>query len=340
MAGTNDLYATLGVAKNASDAEIKRAYRKLAREHHPDVNPGKPEAEQRFKAVAGAYDVLSSRDKRALYDEFGEEGLRGGFDPEQARAYRSWADGSRQRGSETNEVPFDFDLGELLQRARRGRRREGTFPIDGEDLHAAVELDLATALRGTELDLTVPSRSTCAVCSGTGARLGDRGTLPAPCSHCHGQGFVVAEQTLRIRIPAGADEGDELRVRGKGSPGLFGGAPGDVLIRTHVRPHPHFTRAGLDLRLTVPITLGEAHRGGTISVPTPDGPVNMKVPARSQQHAQLRLKGKGAQRGSARGDLYVTLDVRLPDADDEALSALLDQTDRFYTRDPREGIAL
>jgi molecular chaperone DnaJ len=369
MAGTNDLYATLGVAKNASDEEIKRAYRKLAREHHPDVNPGKPEAEERFKAVAAAYDVLSNREKRSLYDEFGEEGLRGGFDPEQARAYRRWEDGSRQRGA---EAPYEFDLEDLLRRPQRGGTREVRFPIDGEDLHAVVELDLATALRGTELELKVPSRATCDLCSGSGDQPGEpaetcptcggggrtqvirgpmrmtsacetclgRGKLHRPCGKCHGQGFLSDEQLLRVRIPAGADEGDELRVRGKGTPGLFGGAAGDVLIRTHLRPHPHFVRDGLDLRLTLPITLGEARRGGTISVPTPDGSVTMKLPARSQQGAQLRLKGKGVQRGSARGDLYVTLEVRLPEVEDDELTALLEQTGRFYPNDLRKGIAL
>ncbi|MEY4582434.1 MAG: hypothetical protein RL701_7137 [Pseudomonadota bacterium] len=176
MADQADLYATLGVAKTATDDEIKRSYRKLAREHHPDVNPGKPEAEEKFKTLAAAYDVLSAKDKRALYYEFGIEGLRGGFDPEQARSYRRWADASRAgpragQGGHHTEVPFDFDISELLGQAR-GRQTGTPYPIDGEDLLASVELDLATALRGTELELRVPSRAPCAVCSGGGARPG------------------------------------------------------------------------------------------------------------------------------------------------------------------------
>jgi molecular chaperone DnaJ len=381
MATEPDLYATLGVSKTASEDEIKSSYRKLARKHHPDVNPGKPEAEEKFKALSAAYEVLSDRTKRALYDEFGMEGLRGGFDPEQARSYRRWADargaGARATGGSQGDaggVPFDFDLSDLFGQAR-GRQPHGDdtpFPIDGEDLFATVELDLATALRGTELELRVPSRAPCSVCSGSGERPGSQphtcsscdgtgrsqvvrgpmrmvaacpncggtGKIHDPCDNCHGQGFTTSEQTLRIRLPAGAAEGDELRVRGKGSPGLFGGAAGDVIIRTHVKPHPHFERDGLDLTLKLPITIGEAHRGGAISVPTPTGPVQMKIPARTQQGARLRLKGKGVTRGTAHGDLYVVLDVRLPDSDDPALSERLADTDRFYSKNLREGVEL
>ena len=373
MATQTDLYAALGVSKTASEGEIKKAYRKLARELHPDVNPGKPEAEDKFKTVAAAYDVLSNKEKRALYDEFGQEGLRGGFDPEQARSYRRWADHSQTGRQSGGEVPFDFDLSDLMNQARRARGpTQAPFPIDGEDLHASVQLDLATALRGTEVELRVPSRAPCDVCAGSGARPGSApkvcptcdgtgrtqvvhgpmrlmstcptckgtGQLQEPCEKCHGEGYLVSEQTLRVRIPAGADEGDELRVRGKGSPGLFGGAPGDVVIRTHLEPHAHFERTGLDLRLKLPITLSEAQRGGSIAVPTPTGKVQMTVPPHTQQGAQLRLKGKGVARGNKSGDLYVTLEVRLPDRDDAALTELLAETDKFYSKDLREGVEL
>jgi curved DNA-binding protein len=309
MAADNNLYETLGVAKTASDDEIKKSYRKLARELHPDVNPGKPEAEDKFKAVAAAYDVLSNKDKRALYDEFGTEGLRGGFDPEQARSYRRWSDGreaGRRATGFEDGAPFDFDLSDLFAQARA---RQAAYPSDGQDLLASVELDLATALYGTEVELRAPSAD---------------GT----------------EQTLRVRIPPGADDGDELRVRGKGAPGRHGGSPGDVVIRTSIKPHPYFQRTGLDLELRLPITLGEAVRGGAISVPTPSGPVQMKIPARSQQGAKLRLKGKGVARGNERGDLYVVLDVRLPESDDPALGELLAQVDRFYAGNVREGVEL
>lgn len=311
MAQDTDLYATLGVAKTASEDEIRKAYRKLARQHHPDVNPGKPEAENKFKEVAAAYDVLSHKDKRALYDEFGTEGLRGGFDPEQARSYQRWSEGrdaGRRATGREEDLPFDFDLNDLFAQARA---RQASFPIDGPDLAATVELDLASALRGTEVELRMPA------------------------SQASGD-----DQSLRVRIPAGADDGDELRVRGKGAPGINGGAPGDLVIRTRVKPHAHFQRHGLDLELRLPITLGEAMRGGPVSVPTPSGPVQLKIPPRSQQGAKLRLKGKGVARGKETGDLYVVLDVRLPDGDDPELSTLLAETDRFYTSNVREGVAL
>jgi curved DNA-binding protein len=312
MAADTDLYATLGVSKTASEDEIRKAYRKLARQHHPDVNPGKPEAEDKFKAVAAAYEVLSHQDRRALYDEFGAEGLRGGFDPEQARSYRRWSEGreaGRRATGQDQDLPFDFDLSDLFAQARA---RQGAFPMDGQDLLATVELDLASALRGSEVELRVPA----------------------------GVGTGGEEQTVRVRIPAGADDGDELRVRGKGAPGVNGGAPGDVVIRTQIKPHKYFERTGLDLKLRLPLTLGEATRGGPVSVPTPSGPVQLKIPPRSQQGAKLRLRGKGVARGKEQGDLYVMLDVRLPDSDDPALTELLAQTDRFYAGNVRQGVEL
>lgn len=310
MAEDTDLYATLGVSKTASEDEIRKAYRQLARQHHPDVNPGKPEAEDKFKAVAAAYDVLSHKEKRALYDEFGSEGLRGGFDPEQARSYRRWTEG-RDAGRRATGFDEDlpFDLSDLFTQARA---RQASFPVDGPDMLATVELDLASALRGTEVELRMP---------GSG-------------------GAGSEEQTVRVRIPAGADDGDELRVRGKGAPGSHGGAPGDLVIRTVVRPHANFERHGLDLQLRLPITLGEAVRGGPVSVPTPTGVVQLKIPPRSQQGAKLRLKGKGVSRGKETGDLYVLLEVRLPESDDPALTTLLSEADRFYASNVREGVAL
>jgi molecular chaperone DnaJ len=369
MADENEFYGVLGVARTASDDEIRRAYRKLARTYHPDVNPGKPEVEEKFKRLSAAYEVLSNKEKRALYDEFGADALRGGFDPEQARAYRSWADRKQAAGVGGGEVPFEFDLSDLMGTGR-GRSRE--WPIDGQDLTATVELDLATALRGAEVELRVPSRFPCDECAGTGEKpasqpqtcptcggagrtqvvrgplrmmsicpsCGGDGKVHAPCTKCGGAGMLVGEREARVRIPSGADDGSELRVRGQGAPGLFGGAPGDLLIQTRVRSHPHFRREGLDLRLKLPITLVEAYRGASISVPTPTGSVQMKVPPRTQQGAQLRLRGKGVRRGEQCGDLYVELEVRLPDADDARLTEAIAATESFYTRSVREGVEL
>lgn len=359
-----DLYDTLGVDPGATEEAIRRAYRKLARKHHPDVNPDDPGAEEKFKALSAAFEVLTNKEKRALYDEFGKEGLRGGFDPEQARAYQRWA-----------EVPHPRTQGEyedLLHPARAHGRGPSIAPIDGEDLFVRVELALGEALRGTELDVETPSRSPCTTCAGSGARprakrracptcdgggqtevvrgalrivaacpsCGGSGTVRDACAHCQGAGYLTSQQTLRVRIPAGAADGETLRVRGRGTAGLFGGATGDVIVRIAVQPHAHFERDGLDLALTLPVTLAEAQHGGSIAVPTPTGSVQLKVPPRSKQGAVLRLKDRGVRRGADCGDLYVTLNVQLPDRADPELDRLLAETTRFYTRDVRTGISL
>jgi curved DNA-binding protein len=310
-----DLYATLGVSREAKPEEIRSAYRKLARKHHPDLNPGDKKAEEQFKRIAAAYEVLSDPEKRKLYDEFGEQGIKGGFDPEQARQYRRWQEARRTSGA-AEDQPFDFeldvddlrgfgDLGDLFG-AARGRGRRGPVPRRGQDVVAEVPLDFGTALKGTMIDVTNP---------------------------------VSGEQS-RIRIPPGSDEGSELRVRGKGAPGRNGGPPGDLIIRTRVRPHPHFRREGLDLHLKLPVTIAEAYAGTSVDVPTPDGPVRLKIPPRTQQGARLRLREKGVAREGRRGDLYVEIDVRLPDRDDAALAEALAGTDRLYDRPVREGITL
>jgi DnaJ-class molecular chaperone len=294
------LYDTHGVAQNASADEIRKAYRKLARTHHPDVNPGNTAAEARFKNVAAAYDVLSDEKKRKAYDEFGEESLQGGFDPEKAREYKRWQASRQQRASSFGEQegPIDFDFSEFF-----GGRAQPRGPMRGGDLHASVDIDLKQAIEGTELQADLPG---------------------------HGN--------VRVRIPKGADTGSTLRVPGKGSPGRNGGPPGDLVIETIVRPHPLFQRDGLDLHVTVPVTLAEAYNGASIEIPTFDGPVILKVPPRSQQHARLRLRGKGVTRKDEHGDLFVELDVRMPDRADAALSQALSAADALYSRPVREGL--
>jgi molecular chaperone DnaJ len=373
MADATDYYEVLGVARDASADEIKKQYRKLARKHHPDVNPGDKHAEEQFKRISAAYEVLSSADKRKLYDEFGAEGLRGGFDPEQARAYQRWTqDRATSRGSE-QDIPFDFDLGDLFGGRGHGRRRSSQgFALAGEDLHATVALDFVTALRGTLISVRTPAVTTCPACVGSGEepgsvprscpecdgtgkrqiargplnltaicpRCGGDGKIHDACSTCGGAGMRPNEQTVEIRIPPGADDGSELRVRGKGGPGVGGGPPGDLIIRTQVEPHPHFTRDGLDLTLRLPVTFHEAYGGATISVPTPSGVVQMKVPPRAQNGSKLRLRGKGVTRGSSVGDLYVELQVRVPDQADEALETALRESDKLYAKPLREEIRL
>jgi DnaJ-class molecular chaperone len=297
-----NLYETLGVKRDASDADIRKAYRKLAKKHHPDVNPGNKAAEDRFKAVSSAYEVLSDPKKRADYDEFGEASLQGGFDPARAREYARWQDrrtqgGGFQGGGFQGGGPVEFDFAELFNR-RRG-------PSRGQDVHATFQMDLRQAVEGAEVAIDVPEQG-----------------------------------TVRVRIPPGADTGSVIRLAGKGGPGARGGPPGDLVIETEVRPHPVLRREGLDLYLTLPVTLDEAYNGASVDVPTFDGTVVLKIPPRSQNHARLRLRGKGIERKSTRGDLFVELDVRMPDRQDDALAAALKTAGDAYSRPVREGLAL
>jgi DnaJ-class molecular chaperone len=308
-----DLYGLLGVSRSASDDDIKKAYRSLARKLHPDLNPGDADAEQRFKEVSAAYDVLSDPKLRALYDEFGEAGLGQGFDPEQARAYQQY----QQRRSASGAQPGDvhgFDLEDLEElfggRFSRSDFSAG-FPRRGRDLAATVEISLREALQGTEVSLQAPNRV---------------GTATGP--------------VITVRIPKGAAHGDRLTVKGKGLSDPRGGPPGDLIIETLVRKHEHFRREGLHLHLTLPVALAEAYNGGTVDVPTPDGNVKLKIPPGSQSGSRLRLKDKGVLRGKQRGDLYVELRVMLPDQRDETLAAALDAASSLYSTPVRQGIAL
>jgi DnaJ-class molecular chaperone len=304
---TESLYDLLGVAKTVSADELRKAYRKLARKHHPDVNPGDKRAEERFKKISAAYDVLSDEKKRAAYDEFGDDALSGSFDPDKARAYKAEQERRARartyhRAAPTHDAdddggPVEFDLSELFGRARG--------PVRGPDIHAAIEMDLRQAIAGAEVALDVPG---------------------------HG--------TMRVRIPPGADDGSVIRLAGKGAPGVGGGPAGDLVIETAVRAHPHVRRDALDLYLTLPITIDEAYNGASIDVPTFEGTVVVKVPPRSQNRAKLRLKGKGIPRKDTRGDLYVELDVRMPDQPDDALAAALRAADAAYSSPVRQEVVL
>jgi DnaJ-class molecular chaperone len=290
------LYDMLGVQKNASADDIRKAYRKLARRHHPDVNPGNAKAEESFKKVSSAYEVLSDEKRRAAYDEFGDESLQGGFDAVKAREYARWHEAKQQRTSQYGNGPADFDFAEMFGRARG--------PSRGADLHASMQMDLRQAIEGTEISLDLPGGN------------------------------------QRVRIPPGADDGSVIRLAGKGSPGPRGGPAGDLVIEIGVSPHPLVHREGLDLAMTVPVSLDEAYNGASIEVPTFDGPVVLKVPPRSQNGAKLRLRGKGVPRKDTRGDMIVTLAVRMPDKADDALAAALRESAAAYTTPVREELRL
>jgi len=305
-----DLYEVLGVAKDAPKDTVRKAYRKLARELHPDVNPGDDAAEERFKEVAAAYDVLSDEEKRKAYDEFGFDSLQTGFDPEKARAYQQWQQGRQRTGYAGGPGGFGggvADMGDLGDFFNRMRQQQARRPRRGGDVHASLSIDLATAMKGTQVSVDVPA-------AGGGTR------------------------SVQVRIPPGADDGDTLRIRGKGGPGSNGAPSGDLVIEVRVQTHPMFERDGLHLRLELPVTLHEAYAGAKIAVPTMDGEVTMTIPAGSQSGQTLRLKGKGVARGKKTGHLYVTLKVLLPEPGDEALTAALEEAEALYDGDVRKAV--
>ncbi len=351
MAKAQDLYAALGVDRTASTEDIRKAYRKLARKLHPDVNPGNKQAEERFKEVTHANDVLGDPEKRKLYDEFGEEGLQSGFDPARAREFKRWQESGGFRFGDGGGGEGGFDFGSF--RVRRGEgggfsdilseifgqgaRATSPEPEVGSDLEHEVEIDLLDALRGVTMPVTVRRPAPCPTCHGTG-RVGRKA-----CTACGGTGVVEKREKLQVKIPAGVADGARVRVSGKGGSGRGGGAAGDLYFRVKVRPHPRIQREGKDLTLEVPVTVSEAMLGATITVPTPQGSIKLKVPPGSQGGQRLRVPGRGAPdpKGGSPGDLYVRLMVQVPNkAEREHLRDALAALEKAYGENPRAELTL
>lgn len=369
-----DYYQILGVKRGASQEEIRNAYRKLARKYHPDINPGNKEAESKFKDLAAAYDVLSDDKKRKLYDEFGEDGLAAGFDPEKARSYQQWRQQSARSGG-AYEFNVD-DLGDLFGSFggmfRQSPHRQAG-PIPGQDIHSSMEIDFLDAVRGYQTAITLERPVACETCKGSGAKPGTKpatcpqcrgsgsqsvgqgpmqfrqtcprcmgsGRLPGdPCATCRGSGRVLRPETIRVNIPPGAEPGKQIRLRGKGEAGVHGGAAGDLLITPRIRPHPLFTRSGRDLTMELPITVGEALRGAHVEVPTPVGTIKVNIPAGAQSGQQLRIKGKGvaAHGQTPAGDLFLRLMIRVPK--EKVAHDAIEKIDRAYNEDVRKDVRL
>ncbi|MCX7715124.1 MAG: molecular chaperone DnaJ [Clostridia bacterium] len=341
MAEKRDYYEVLGVSKGASDAEIKKAYRREAKKYHPDLHPGDKAAEAKFKEINEAYEVLSDPEKKARYDQFGHAGVDPSFGA---------GGGSGFGGFE------DFDLGDIFGNIFGGfggfggnSRRNG--PRRGSDIRQVIEITFEEAAFGCEKDINVTKTEHCGSCGGSGAK---QGTSPETCSHCHGTGQVKTQQRtpfgymtnvgtcphcggsgkvikepcascrgtgkirvnkkINVKIPAGIDEGQTIQLQGQGEPGERGGPFGDLLITMRIRKHDLFSRKGFDVFVDMPITFVQAALGDTLKVPTLDGIVEYDMPEGTQTGTMFRLREKGIPhiRGKGRGDQYVTVNIEVP----------------------------
>ncbi|PZP58264.1 MAG: molecular chaperone DnaJ [Azospira oryzae] len=329
-----DYYEVLGVNRDASDDEIKKAYRRLAMKYHPDRNPDNPKAEEHFKEVKEAFEVLSDPGKRAAYDQFGHAGV----DPTVGAGTSAGFGGFGSFADAFGDIFGDiFGTG--------GRSRASMYR--GADLRYNLEITLEQAARGTETKIRVPTLATCEACHGSGARPGSspvtcptcrghgqvrmqqgffsiqqtcptcHGTgkhIPNPCGDCGGSGRVKKHKTLSVKIPPGVDDGDRIRLSGEGEAGLSGGPPGDLYVVIHIAPHPVFTREGNDLHCEMPISFATAALGGEIEIPTLEGAAKIRIPPETQSGKVFRLRGKGikALRSNAVGDLLVRVVVETP----------------------------
>jgi molecular chaperone DnaJ len=327
-----DYYEVLGVARGASVDDIKKAYRRLALQYHPDKNPGDTTAEEKFKEAAEAYAVLSDEEKRARYDRFGHAGTAGmgGFDPNQFADF----------GDILGDL---FGFGDFF--GTRGRR--SNRPARGNDLRYDLTLEFEEAVFGKEVSIDVPRIVTCTVCSGSGSKPGTQPTtcsgcggrgqvrysqgffavsrtcpqcggagkvIRDPCANCNGAGRVQEEKKISVKVPAGVDDGTRLRVAGEGESGFNGGPPGDLYVFISVREHPKFTRRDYDIHSEQAISFTQAALGAEVKTDTIDGPETLKIPAGTQPNQVFRLRGKGVQylQSAGRGDHYVHVSVKVP----------------------------
>lgn len=360
-----DYYAVLGVPEGASAKDVARAYKKLAKQHHPDANPGDREAEERFKEVSGAYDVIGDPDKRREYDEVRHMVAAGG--PGGGRGDPRFAPGGMR---------FDFDsggvgdiLGGLFGRSRRGR---APGPQRGHDLETELHVGFLEAVSGVTSSVRFTAEAACSSCAGSGARAG---TSPEICQQCGGSGQVAVDQgpfsfeqvctacggrgrivreacetcggrgtemrsrEVKVRVPAGIDDGQRIRVKGRGAAGAHGGPAGDLYVVVHVRKHPIFVRRGANLTVKVPVTFAEATLGAEVKVPTLEDPVTVRIPPGTPSGKVLRVRGRGVPAGaSGRGDLLVSIDVHVPEELTEEQRSSVEALAAAFTSDPRAAL--
>jgi len=305
MAG-KDYYSILGVSRNASEREIKQAYRRLAREYHPDVNPGDKSAEAKFKEMNEAYEVLSDKEKRKKYDQFGDK-WQYAEQFAQAQQASSW-DFSRAGGAQGfrfEEVDLDSLFGDLFGGEFRRRR---VRPRRGHDIEYSIGVTLEEAYHGTKRNITLQGEESCPTCQGTGR------IQNVPCSVCRGAGVVSRTKRLEVKIPPGVKTGSRVRIAGKGQPGYAGGASGDLYLVVSVKPHKLFERRDDNLYVEVAVPLTVAVLGGEVQVPSPKGKLALKIPPETQNGRTFRLAGQGMPHlgNSSRGDLLAKVKVVLP----------------------------
>lgn len=350
MADKRDYYEVLGVNKNATENEIKHAYRKLAKKYHPDMNPGDKNAEEKFKEATEAYEVLSDPEKKARYDQFGHAAFEQGGGG--AGGFGGFDFGSGDMGDIFGDIFGDFFGGG----SRGGARRNG--PRQGANLRAAVRITFDEAIRGVDKELEITLKEKCTTCGGTGAKPGTspetcskcngtgqvvytqqsmfgmvRNVQPCPdcngtgqvirykCPDCSGTGYIKVRKKIKVPIPAGIDNGQSVRIREKGEPGINGGPRGDLLVNVNVSRHPKFQRQEYDIFSTEPITFAQAALGATIKIDTVDGPMEYTIKPGTQTDTKIRLRNKGVpslRNKNLRGNHFVTLVVQVPERMTEA----------------------
>ena len=381
MPAKQDYYRVLGVSRSASEDDIRKAYRRLARKFHPDLNPGDKSAEERFKGLQEAYDVLNDSNKRGMYDQFG-------FYSDAAFPGGAGGGGSQGQGPRVDFGGFDFQdifgagaqetgsgkfgdlFGQFFGRSGRGRT-EQRKPEAGADLEYALSVDFWRAVKGTQARINVQRQEACAACHGAGTAGGNRivcpncngsgsvtqqagamrfnlscprcegsGQLRNACAKCQGDGRVAITETVEVRLPAGVQSGDRLRVQGKGNTGVMGGPAGDLYITVRVDPHPFFRRQGDDIEISVPVTVWEAALGTKIEVPTIDGRALLKIPQGTQNGQKFRLREKGVHnaRKDKRGDQIVEVEVQAFKAQDERTRQILRELAELHPEDPRQDL--
>jgi molecular chaperone DnaJ len=367
-----DLYEVLGVPKTASAGDIKKAHRKLVRKHHPDANPGDTAAEERFKEIQGAYDILSDPEKRKQYDQIG------------SRMFTGAGGGGGNRAGGWN-VNFDGNLGDLgglgdilgglfgNSGGSRSSRSRGQRGERGRDVEVDVNVSFEDSLHGIETKIPVQLEMPCRTCSGSGAepgtapticpvcrgrgvvsenqgvfalsqpcpRCGGNGTvIEQPCHTCHGSGRQVRTKRYTVKVPAGVKDGTRIKLKAKGEPGRNGGPPGDLIVITRVTPSPLYERRGSDLIIEVPVTYAEAALGAEVEVPTPDDKISLKIPPGTQDGRMLRVGGKGAPKlkGSGRGDLLARVRVVVPTKLSKAEREAVENLQKVSRENPREKL--